>query len=181
MHSEDLAALAYVGNDTLGWEFTCARDDHPSPGPFSWAAPDEPVDLGQSLGLDLRWSLPKAVQEASDSFGGGWVEYGLVERAWALANPDDWRMLVEKYDHRYFYGETATRASLPYSASKYLAGRLGALSRLRDVSYRSGRGTGYWSYLSKVSYWAPVSREASETVVNFEAAAVSMSAHMPTL
>ena len=75
--------------------------------------------------------------------------------------------------------DTATRETLLCTASKYLAGRLGALSRLRDVQYKGGRGSGYWVYLATVSCWTVPGRETSDVITGFGDADVAMSEHMP--
>ena len=179
-HADEQPAVVFVGSETVEWELTCSRTDHPVAGPYTWPAAGEPdMDLGGALGLDLRAPLAAAVRAASDEHGGGWVEYGLVERAFALANEADWAVLLARFDHRYYHLAGATRKTLPSTASRYLAGRLGAVSRLGDVAYRDGRGTGYWSYLSRVSTWTVPGREAHLSPSTFAAAGVDMAEHMP--
>lgn len=36
-------------------------------------------------------ALLEAIEAASSEHGGGWIEYGLVERSYALAHVDDWQ------------------------------------------------------------------------------------------
>ncbi len=178
-HADEQPDVVFVGSETIEWELTCHRTDHPVAGPYTWPATGEiDVDFGGALGLDLRAPLAAAVRAASDEHGGGWVEYGLVERAFGMANEAAWAVLLAKYDHRYYHPAGATRETLPYTASRYLAGRLGDLSRLRDVAYRNGRGTGYWSYLTRVSTWTAPGREAHAVLQTFAGAGVDMSDHM---
>lgn len=179
-HAGDRPEAEHIGNETVDWQFTCEYNDHPVPGPYVWSVTDEPgMDMGQALGLDLGSTLPKAVRDASQAHGGGWVEYGLVERAFALANPEDWSLLLARYDHRWFGQGTATQQELPYTASRYLAGRLGDLSRRGDVRYRDGKGTGYWSYLRRVSHWAPAGSGELSAMASFGTETVAMDDYMP--
>ena len=178
-HTDEFLHPVFIGSETTEYEFTCPLTNHPVPGAFSWPWTSEPSGLGSALGLDLSFSLPKAVRDASEAVGGGTVEYGLVERAWALANPDDWTMLLKRFDHRFFRMGMANQQELPYTASRYLAGRLGALGKHGDVLYSSGRGTGYWSFLRNVSYWTPNSVEPAAKVTSWLEAGVAMEDYMP--
>ncbi len=81
------------------------------------------------------------------ALGPGWHEYGLVERAYALANPDDFHVLIERYGH------TAIVASR-YTTSSFLARALGDLSRHGAIAWHGGTATGRWSYNAGISYWS---------------------------
>lgn len=125
----------------------CERGtDHPRPGPHQWLeVPDLAGSAGSSLANDLGLDLDlPAVLKA---LGPGWWEYGLVERAYAQARPEQWTTMVEKWGH------TAI-ASTPYTASAYLGRTLGDLSRRGSVLFRLGPATGRWTYNSPASYWA---------------------------
>ena len=142
--SEDVAPQSDPA--TGAWVCTCPRTTgHPHPGPLTWPMPDENSEslgvLADDLGLDIQ--LPAAVA----SFGPHWVEYGLVEYAYAIANPVDFAYLVEQLGHT-ARGKTRT------SASGYLARTLGRLSQQGHVLYRPGYATGRWSYNSGVSWWS---------------------------
>src|SRR5690348_3232900 len=108
MHMDEFLQPQYVGSETVVWEYTCPLSKgHPGGGPFTWPYVPEPVSLpGDSLGLGLDIELPKAVKTACEEVGAPWVEYGLVERAYALADPDDWAMLLAKYSHTFYIVET---------------------------------------------------------------------------
>lgn len=140
---EDVAPQLDVA--TGAWVCTCPRTTgHRYPGPLTWPMPVEDTD---SLGvladdLNLHIELPAAVA----SFGPHWVEYGLVEHAYAVANPVDFAYLVEELGHT-ARGKTRT------SVSGYLARTLGRLSEQGHVLYRPGYATGRWSYNSGVSWW----------------------------
>ncbi len=73
------------------------------------------------------------------------MEYGLVERAYALGRRNDFQQLLDTYGHTHF------RPSR-YTVSAHLARTLGGLSRLGTVLFHAGRGTGRWSYNSDISY-----------------------------
>ena len=98
------------------------------------------------------------------------MEYGLVERALALANPKDWATLLAKFNHRFHWLQSATAGERPFKTSKCLEGRLGALSRRGDIAFRLGSGAGCRAYLSRVSTWPPVDRAGSTSLVTFELA-----------
>ena len=145
-HADDDVAGDWLGVDA-GYAFTCDRSTgHPSPGPFTWfAAPKPPElpgisDLAEELRLHIE--LPAAIAR----YPGQWVEYGVVEAAYAQANPLDFARLVQ------FYGHTAIKGTR-YSASSFLAGTLGRLSRRGDVLFHQGTATGRWTYNSQISWW----------------------------
>jgi hypothetical protein len=128
-------------------EYTCPRTQgHPAPGTYTWlSAPPPPEGLqegGLAGELGLYQELPSLVRQL-----GGWVEYGLVERAYALAHADDFARLVKRYGH------TAIAAKR-YTVSAFLARVLGDLSRAGTVLYKGGPATGRWDYNSGISYWA---------------------------
>lgn len=134
--------------DDVGTEtFECDRSGHPHAGPWRWSRVPAPPEhdgvsgLAAELGLDVE--LPAAVA----SYDGRWVEYGLVERAYALAHPEGFQQLIDAYGHTHLQPSQ-------YTASAYLARTLGDLSRVGTVLFHSGRGTGRWSYNTDISYWA---------------------------
>jgi hypothetical protein len=147
-HSNDEVHGVPIGDEAHTESFTCSREDHPRAGAWTWSwAPDPPggdAVSGLAAELSLDFELPKAVA----SYDGRWVEYGLVERAYALAQPEDFRRLVERFGH------THREDSGRYSVSAYLARTLGDLSRVGSVLFHQGSGTGRWSYNSGISYWA---------------------------
>jgi hypothetical protein len=135
-------------NDEGAYTFACDRSTgHPTPGPHTWMQAPEPADmpelteLAQELRLDVE--LPAAIA----LYPGRWVEYGVVEAAYASANPHDFARLVERYSH------TAI-APTQYSASAFIAATLGRLSRTGHVLFHAGPATGRWSYNGKISWWA---------------------------
>jgi len=145
-HADDDVAGVHV-SDEVGWSFACHRRGHPRPGPYSWLRAPEPPDLGEMNGiaadLELEVSLPAALSE----YRGTWVEYGVLERAFALANPEDWRFLMDRYSH------TAVAAK-QYTVSAFLGGVLGRLWRRGLVGGIGGEATDRWSYNRTTGYWA---------------------------
>ncbi|WP_344735561.1 hypothetical protein [Nocardioides fonticola] len=145
---EDLAGTP-TGDGVLA--FTCDRTNgHPAPGPFSWLHDPVAAEGSNSSGfsgLAEELGLPQDLPVVLAGLGDGWFEYGLVERAYADAHPEEFAIMVEKWGH------TAI-ASAKYTCSSYIAGVLGGLSRLGEIAYHDGRGTGRWSYNSSISYWA---------------------------
>lgn len=134
-------------NDEDGWTFTCERKGHVHPGIFTWAMQPEPPagialsGLAEELGLAVE--LPAVLGQ----FAGRWVEYGVVERAYAQSRPDDWDTLVSRYGHR-LLGPSS------YTASSFLARTLGNLSRQGAVVLHMGEATGFWSGNGTISWWS---------------------------
>lgn len=134
--------------DEAGTEvFECRRQGHPRPGPWSWSFVPPPPGAMGATGLAAELGLHTELPAAIASYGSRWVEYGLVERAYALAQPGDFRRLVAQYGHSHV-------APSQYTASAYLARTLGDLSRHGAVVLHVGRGTGRWSYNTDISYWS---------------------------
>lgn len=136
--------------------YSCDRTTgHPGDGTWSWIevpAPQGADGLGglaAELGLDVE--LPAAVA----SYGGDRVEYGLVERAYALARPDDFARLVAQYGHR------SDNKKRRFTVSMFLAGCLGRLAKRGNVAFHDGPATEPWSHLPRVSWWAPATRPPS--------------------
>jgi hypothetical protein len=128
--------------------FTCTRSQgHPQPGQHTWLQMPEPEELpgidGYAAELGLAVELPAAI----DQYRGSWIEYGVVEQAYALRCPVDFAEIVLRYGH------TAI-APKKYTASAFLAGVLGTLSRRASVLYHPGPATGHWSYNGTISWWA---------------------------
>jgi hypothetical protein len=123
------------------------RTGHPGDVPWHWLEAPSPTTspglTGLAEDLDLQHELPAAIA----ALGEGWFEYGLVERSYARRRPRNWRQMVEQWGH------TAI-APTQCSASSYLAGTIGRLSRLGAVAYHPGVGTGRWSYNSDTSWWS---------------------------
>ncbi len=128
--------------------FTCGRTrGHPESGPWTWLSqPEVGTDDGSGLvaELGLRVELPTILRP----FAGCWAEYGVVEHAYAVAQPKDFAFLVERYGH------TAI-GQRRYTASAFLAGALGGLARTGVVLLDYGdRATGRWSYNGPTSWWS---------------------------
>lgn len=142
---EDVAGLALPDG---AMEYVCPRTTgHAMPGVHTWLhvpEPPEPPGLsGLAAELRLDIELPAAIACRPSE----WLEYAVVEKLYADANPLDFGLLVRRYSH------TAIAAT-KYSTSAFLASALGRLSRTGHVLYRSGPATGRWSYNGQISWWA---------------------------
>ncbi len=141
--------LTAYGDGSLA--FTCKRRGHPLDGPHSWmrvpAVEAGPGGSGLAAELGLATELPAAVK----TFAGRWVEYGLVERAYAMRRPADFARLVDRFGHTALKDKRNT-------ASAFLARYLGSLAARGDVLYHDGSATGRWSYNSRISWWAVAPR-----------------------
>jgi hypothetical protein len=144
---EDIRGVPTGGSDS-SLSFTCTRTGgHPHGAPHSWLYVPQPDQLpgieGYAAELGLATELPAAIAQ----YRGQWIEYGVAERAYALQCPDDFAAIVGRYGH------TAIRAK-KYTASAFLAGVLGVLSKQGTVLYHPGPATGRWKYNSTISWWA---------------------------
>jgi hypothetical protein len=146
-HSDEDVAGVFV-SDEVGERFVCDRaTGHPSGGPgFEWVqAPPPPPGLelgGLGAELGLHDELPAALA----AYAGRWVEYGVLERAYARRQPSDFLRLVETYGH------TAI-AKKRYTSSAYLGGVLGRLGRDATIHFHDGEATGRWAYNPRISWW----------------------------
>jgi hypothetical protein len=180
MHAFDPIKPVFVGTETADYTFTCPSTDHPGGAPRTWAYVPERVGLaGDSLGLGLDVALPKAISSAVGEAGTVWVEYGLIERAYAIANPEDWMSLLRVYGHTEYQPLDATIKDFPYTASKYLARSLGALGRRGDTAHEFGPGTGRWSYDQPISYYACTAGGDWDSRQTWEASGHAMTDYMP--
>ncbi len=100
---------------------------HPGGGTWHWLEVPQPKDTDGLTGLAEELNLESELPAALAALGAGWWKYGLVERSCASRCPDGWARMVEQWGH------TAIAAKR-YTASSYLAGTLGRLSRLAAVA-----------------------------------------------
>ncbi len=69
-------------HDEAGTEvFECRRQGHPRPGSWAWSFVPAPPSTTAATGLAAELGLHTELTAAIASYGGRWVEYGLVERA----------------------------------------------------------------------------------------------------
>lgn len=179
LHPDQVVHAMTVVSETMDYLYICRRlEGHGLPGTYSWSwlATAPATELP---GLELDGALLTAVETASSEQGGGWVEYGLVERAYALAHPADWQALLDTYSHRRYLPDGASRRKQPYTASRRLGAALGAARRRQDVNFRQGPGTGFWAYNSTISYFAPLSVDPSAGTCTWSASGHDMDDHVP--
>jgi hypothetical protein len=143
---EDILGVA-TGDQDGSLAFTCLRaKGHSQPGPHSWLHVPQPSGLpgidGYAAELGLATELPAAIGQYQRT----WIEYGVAERAYALRCPGDFAAIVSRYGHKAI-------SPKQYTASAFLAGVLGTLSRHGTVLYHLGPATGRWAYNEKISWW----------------------------
>jgi hypothetical protein len=144
---EDIRGVP-AGSEEGSLSFTCPRTrGHPHDGPHNWLYVPQPegppgVD-GYAAELGLAVELPAAIAQ----YRGQWIEYGIAERAYALRRPDDFAAIVSRYGHN-------AVSPKQYTASAFLAGVLGVLSKHGTVLYHIGPATGRWKYNGTISWWA---------------------------
>ncbi len=88
-HADEWIKPKMCDSETAEYTFTCSRTkDHPTHGPYTWAYIAEPAGVvGDSRGLGLDIELPQAVTTAVTARQQPWVEYGLIESAYAPWQP----------------------------------------------------------------------------------------------
>ncbi len=96
---EDIQGVP-TGSGEGSLSYTCTRmRGHPHGGPHSWLYVPEPVGLsgieGYAAELGLAAELPAAIAQHR----GQWIEYGIVERTYALQCRDDFAAIVSRYGH----------------------------------------------------------------------------------
>lgn len=119
---------------------------HPAEGSWTWIEVPAPPASGLG-GLAEELNLGHELPAALASLGDGWFEFGLVERAYALRDPDGFARMVAQWSH------TARREGVQYSASTYLGLTLGRLSKAGMLAYHADKGTGRWNYNADMSWW----------------------------
>lgn len=145
-HEDVKGVLVSRPEDWPEYAYTCPLSEgHPDGRPFTWLFSPE-LAVGESSGLAAELGLEVELPAVMKQYGHRWVEYGVVERAYALAKPADFALLVEKYGHTAIKGKR-------YTASSFLARALGDLSARSVLSFRYGPATGRWSYNSQISWW----------------------------
>lgn len=148
-HPYDDVAGTFVSDD-VGFQFVCDLRGHPAGDqPWAWTSAAVDADDRSHAMFAAELGLAHVLPELLEPFRGWWVEYGVVERAYAVAHPADWAVLVERFGHA-----AIARRQQRYTASTFLGMVLGRLARDGAVTYVAGRATGDWSPHATTSWWA---------------------------
>lgn len=148
MHTEEDPQEGISVPESGGWAFTCPiTTGHAYPGSYSWERTQPPPDLPEIGELAIELGLDIALPEIVSEFGTTWVEYGVVEQAFAAQHPDAFEFLVKRYGH------TAI-ASTTYSSSAFIGATLNRLAAHGEFEVRRERATGRWSYNQDVTWCA---------------------------
>jgi hypothetical protein len=147
VHADESVLGRKLGDDG-SMTYICPRSrGHPQPGTFTWLYVPPPKGLPELTGIAAELGLDVELPRVLAGFPEVWVEYGIVEYAYAQRNPKEFAALVDRYGH------TAIKASR-YTVSSFLAGTLGILSRDGLVLVRPGPATGRWNYNHSISWWS---------------------------
>jgi len=147
-HADEDTAGVPTGREDSSVQFTCRlTSGHPRTGPHTWLYVPEPPGLAGITGYAAELGLAQEMPAAIAEYRGKWIEYGVVEHKYAARCPKDFAEIVGRYGH------TAIKPSR-YTASAFLAGVLGALSRQGSLLYHSGPATGHWHYNGTISWWS---------------------------
>lgn len=89
---------------------------------------------------------------------GEWAETGVIEHRYGTDHPSSYRWMVERWGH-------VAQSPRRYSVTSFIGSTLGALTRATDVSYREGRGTGFYDYNPTIGFWTlkPVPTDTVES------------------
>jgi hypothetical protein len=130
-----------------GWQLVC-RADH-GPHVFDLDSGGRVVDFPEELAADLAIfdDLRELVTIEFQR-----IEYGIVEHMYGTNHRAKYDRLIEVYGH-------GAKTPTTYTASSFIAGVLGRLEVLGDLSSAIGLATGYWSQNIAVSYWCPAGAE----------------------
>ncbi len=145
-HGDEAVHGQALGDDG-SLTYVCDRKGHPHVGPYTWLSVPEPEDPLGADGLTAELGLAIELPAAVAKYSGQWVEYGVVEHAYATARPEGFAFLVAKYGHNCV-------APKSYTASAFLARALGTLSTHNYVFFHPGPATGRWKYNEQISWWA---------------------------
>ena len=144
MHSDEEVMGTYEGPE-VGWVFTCPLTTHPQVGPYTWTRAPEPPGFDALSGIAAELGLEVRIADVLGQRPGVWVEYGVLEQDFALAYPDDWAFLIDRYGH------TAIAATR-YSTTSFLAGALSRLGRAGVIEIFMGPATGRWGRNGVMKY-----------------------------
>lgn len=143
-------------------EAWCTGPGHPEPRMFepkkeaAARAAKEKALSGLSFGIAHELGLYEDLVEVLRP--GQWMETGAVEYCYGVEHPEIYRQMLDRWGH-------VAQSPRKYSVTSFIGSTLGQLSRWTNVTYRSGPGTGFFSYNRWVGYWTlePVPDDAATT------------------
>ncbi len=126
------------------WQHVCVGDGHADARIWEEVIGGGLDDLALE-GLAYEWGLYDDLPKCLVA-GEPLVEYGVVEYRYRNLNPGRYAALVDRYSH-------TSLGPSHYTATSFIAGSLGRLSKRGDLVATFSTATGYWSYNGIVSYW----------------------------
>lgn len=147
------------------WRYTCTGPDH-GPDGYSWLSTGRgALDGAGHEGICDEIGMYDALLRCF-SPGEGYIEYGIVEYRYAIANVDDYHYLVRLYSHVQDARNKGT--TIDTSASAIIGGALGRLDRRDALLIRvDAKATGFWSYNGRLHGWALRPGPADDTVTTW--------------
>ncbi len=130
------------------WSYTCSDHSHPE---FTWVASDPKVRSTALQQKDQTLSDELGIYDdllTTFAYGEAPVEHGVVEYRYALAAPEKYRFLIDRYSH------IQQERGLQYTASSFIAGALARLWRRGDLHFELAPATGFWKYNETIGAWA---------------------------
>lgn len=112
----------------------------------------KPLGDGIAAELGLYDDLLTCLREAE------WAETGVVEHRYGTEHPSKYRWMVDRWGH-------VAQGPRRYSVTSFIGSTLGTLSRATHVTYRQGKGTGFFDYNPTIGFWTtePVPTETFES------------------
>lgn len=152
----------YLAWDVEGpglWRYTCANPVHPDG--HAWLTTGgDPIGAGGQDGISHQLGLYDDLLTCVIS-GEAYVEYGVIEHRYAVANPDTYKHIVGLYSH------TGFGTPVNYTASALIGSALGKLSRDGLLLRRPCPATGFWKYNDVLNAWALPPGPADDTIVSW--------------
>jgi hypothetical protein len=143
------------------WRYTCTNPSHREG--YSWLTTGkDPLAGAGHDGLSNDLGIYEDLL-ACFTIGERFVEYGVVEHRYAVANPGNYKHIVGLYSH------TGFGDHVEYSASAFIGSALGKLGREGLLVRRPCRATGFWKYNGLLNAWALQPGPDGEEIVTWEA------------
>ena len=101
---------------------------------------------------------------------GEWAETGVVEHRYGAGHPREYRWMVDRWGH-------VAQGPRRYSVTSFIGSTLGALSRATNVTYRQGKGSGFFDYNPTIGLWTLEPVPADATVMSWATFAESLGNH----
>lgn len=163
----------YLTNE---WVYTCNAHD-PEPHVWRKPAPTKPAANVFPDGRLEELGVYEILDQCIDS-DDPWMEWGVIEDRFRRRDPELYALLIEEYSHSardYRRGGPDKNPTNTRKLSNRLAQAVRVLARDGHLEGRFGPATGYWSYNTRVSHWAPNPAPDDDDLLTWEKYAMERS------